>query len=588
MSLLFHYPYCQAGKILVIPVDGSHWVNMKILIQELYNRGHNITVVMPSTNWYINEESPFYTSIRIPLPLPQDTNRDELFRSMVNNMIYTKSKGSWFSLLALQYQMFSLISKGHHMSCLMASTMFENQELMTKLQEAHFDLALTDPGLGGGVLIAHYLQLPMVFNVRWVSSSEAHFFIAPSPISYTPLPGTEFTDKMTFSQRLKSVVNYGFNTWLERFFIRPYYDAVCSRYFGPDININTLIQSADIWLIRVNFVFEFPRPSMPNVIYVGGFQCKPPKPLPSDLEQFMESSGEHGVIIISLGTLISNLPEDITNKIAAAFAQLPQKVIWKHSGETPTGLGNNTLLVKWIPQNDILGHPKTRVFVSHGGTNGIYEAIYHGVPIVGLPLLFDQFDNFVRLKERGAAKVLDITNLNTEDVLEALETVLNKPSYRNNMQRLSRLHHDQLVQPLDAAIFWIEYVINNKGASHLQTESYQKDVTEPTLEILSPSQNELCKRNRVTLICLATDFYPDHITITWDLPHLNEPTRIKTDTPVLNGHTKLYGVSSRLRVPKSVWCNPDNKFTCIVTFGMENGTETYRRSIHGSQGMTNK
>uniref|UniRef100_A0A8C4RRU0 Ig-like domain-containing protein n=1 Tax=Erpetoichthys calabaricus TaxID=27687 RepID=A0A8C4RRU0_ERPCA len=111
----------------------------------------------------------------------------------------------------------------------------------------------------------------------------------------------------------------------------------------------------------------------------------------------------------------------------------------------------------------------------------------------------------------------------------------------------------------------------------------EKDVTEPTLEILSPSQNELCKRNRVTLICLATDFYPDHISITWDLPELNEPTRIKTDTPVLNGHTKLYSISSRLRVPKSVWCNPDNKFTCIVTFGMENGTETYRRSIHGSQ-----
>uniref|UniRef100_A0A8C4RTG6 Ig-like domain-containing protein n=1 Tax=Erpetoichthys calabaricus TaxID=27687 RepID=A0A8C4RTG6_ERPCA len=116
----------------------------------------------------------------------------------------------------------------------------------------------------------------------------------------------------------------------------------------------------------------------------------------------------------------------------------------------------------------------------------------------------------------------------------------------------------------------------------------EKDVTEPTLEILSPSQNELCKRNRVTLICLATDFYPDHISITWDLPELNEPTRIKTDTPVLNGHTKLYSISSRLRVPKSVWCNPDNKFTCIVTFGMENGTETYRRSIHGSQDCVKK
>uniref|UniRef100_A0A8C4RTJ8 UDP-glucuronosyltransferase n=1 Tax=Erpetoichthys calabaricus TaxID=27687 RepID=A0A8C4RTJ8_ERPCA len=428
-ALLCSYPFCQAGKILIIPVDGSRWVNMKILIQELHSRGHNITVMMPTDNWYINEESPYYTSIRIHLP---------------------------------SYQMFTFLSRSHHMSCLMAATLFENQELLKRLQDAHFDLVLTDPFLGGGVLIAHYLQLPM----RLIS------YLQPSPVSYTPLTGTEFTDKMTFLQRFTNVLLYGFNMCLERIFIRPHYDEVCSRYFGSDVNIYSLIQSADIWLVRVDFIFEFPRPTMPNAVYIGGFQCQPYKPLSLDLEQFMESSGEHGVIIMSLGTIITNLPKDITNKIAAAFAQLPQKVIWRYSGETPSSLGNNTLLAKWIPQNDLLGHPKTRVFVSHGGTNGIFEAIYHGVPIVGLPLLYDQFDNFIRLKDRGVAKVLDIANLNTEDVLQALKDVLDKPSYRDNMQRLSRLHHDQLIKPLDAAIFWIEYVINNKGAAHLRTESY--------------------------------------------------------------------------------------------------------------------
>ncbi|XP_028654314.2 UDP-glucuronosyltransferase 2C1-like [Erpetoichthys calabaricus] len=461
-----------AGKILIIPVDGSRWVNMKILIQELHSRGHNITVMMPTDNWYINEESPYYTSIRIHLPSVQNIYRDNIFSSIVDKVIYTKNIGHWFSFVAMQYQMFTFLSRSHHMSCLMAATLFENQELVKRLQDAHFDLVLTDPFLGGGVLIAHYLQLPMVLNVRWVFSREAHFLLAPSPVSYTPLTGTEFTDKMTFLQRFTNVLLYGFNMCLERIFIRPHYDEVCSRYFGSDVNIYSLIQSADIWLVRVDFIFEFPRPTMPNAVYIGGFQCQPYKPLSLDLEQFMESSGEHGVIIMSLGTIITNLPKDITNKIAAAFAQLPQKVIWRYSGETPSSLGNNTLLAKWIPQNDLLGHPKTRVFVSHGGTNGIFEAIYHGVPIVGLPLLYDQFDNFIRLKDRGVAKVLDIANLNTEDVLQALKDVLDKPSYRDNMQRLSRLHHDQLIKPLDAAIFWIEYVINNKGAAHLRTESY--------------------------------------------------------------------------------------------------------------------
>ncbi|KAF7647233.1 hypothetical protein LDENG_00175440, partial [Lucifuga dentata] len=225
--------------------------------------------------------------------------------------------------------------------------------------------------------------------------------------------------------------------------------------------------AADIWLVRGDFVFEFPRPTMPNVVYIGGFQCTKAKPLPAELEAFMQSSGQHGVVVMSLGTFVSALPHKITEAIAAAFAQLPQKVIWRYVGEPPSTLGNNTLLVKWLPQNDLLGHPKTRAFVSHGGTNGLYEAIYHGVPVLGFPLLFDQFDNILRLKVRGAAWAVEANSITTEGFLETLKDILETPSYRQNMQRLSKLHRDRPMSPMDTTIFWIEYVIRHKGAAHL-------------------------------------------------------------------------------------------------------------------------
>ncbi|KAJ3588915.1 hypothetical protein NHX12_009769 [Muraenolepis orangiensis] len=139
---------------------------------------------------------------------------------------------------------------------------------------------------------------------------------------------------------------------------------------------------------------------MPNVVYIGGFQCKPAQPLPLELEKFVESAGEHGVIIMALGTFVNALPNDIAEDIASVFAKMPQKVIWRHIGQPPSTLGNNTLIVDWMPQKDLLGHPQTKVFVAHRGTNGVQEAIYHGVPVLGIPLFFDQFDNLLHLQER--------------------------------------------------------------------------------------------------------------------------------------------------------------------------------------------
>lgn len=143
----------------------------------------------------------------------------------------------------------------------------------------------------------------------------------------------------------------------------------------------------------------------------------------SELEDFVQSSGDYGFVLMSLGTLVQGLPLEITSEIAAAFAQIPQKVIWRHTGKSPKNLSNNTFLMKWLPQNDLLGHPKIKAFVGHGGTNGIYESIYHGVPMIGIPLLFDQFENVLRMEVRGAAKVVHATELRRWKFLEVLVLV---------------------------------------------------------------------------------------------------------------------------------------------------------------------
>ncbi|XP_059205992.1 UDP-glucuronosyltransferase 2A2-like [Centropristis striata] len=464
-------PAAQGGKVLVFPHDGSHWVNMRVLVEELHSRGHTVTVIRAADSWYISETSPHYSTVSVDV---DGGANEDFFRLFVSEVIKIKrSKGSAWARFALDMELKDKFFELHKKVCEVVVHLFENKELMKSFRDAEYDVVLTDPANGGGVMLAHYLGLPLVFNARWTVHGEAHFAIAPSPLSYVPLPPSELSDQMTFFERIKNIIFYITRMHLYKQVVGPHYSALSRRYFGPDVDYFSLFQAADIWLMRVDFVFEFPRPTMPNVVYMGGFQCKPAKPLPEHLEEFVQSSGEHGVIIMSLGTLIGQLPHDLADEIAAAFAKLPQKVIWRYKGDRPASLGNNTLIVDWMPQNDLLGHPKMKLFVSHGGTNGIYEAIYHGVPIVGIPIVFDQADNLSRLRAKGVAKVMDVSEMDEEIFQNVIQEVLNEPSYRMNMQRLSRLHRDQPIKPLDNALFWIEFVMKHKGAAHLRTESYR-------------------------------------------------------------------------------------------------------------------
>ncbi|KAL2087404.1 hypothetical protein ACEWY4_016232 [Coilia grayii] len=471
LSLLISCPpECHGGKILVMPIEGSRWVNTVLLIRELHARGHTVTVMRSADSWFMEEESPYYNSITV-----QHTKAlfsKEFLTAFIGTLIEVE-KGSASLLNFTPLQFISTLQNIHAVTCQVVSAMFEDRALMQRLNESQFDVLLTDPVLGHGILLAHYLKVPLVYNVRWALGADGHLFLAPSPTSYVPMLGSHLSDQMTFLQRVKNTLLHLMSQFRRRFILGPLYQAVCDRYFEPKVDFYELVQAADIWLMRVDFVFEFPRPTMPNVVYVGGFQCKPAEPLPQDLEDFVQSSGEHGVIVMSLGTFVGDVPRDFAESVAAAFAELPQKVIWKHAGERPSSLGNNTLLVKWMPQKDLLGHPKTRAFVAHGGTNGVQEAIYHGVPVVGIPLFHDQYDNLLRLKEKGGARILSVATVDKANVLQALRAVLHETSYREKMQRLSRLHRDQPMTPMDRAIFWIEFVMRHKGAAHLRTESYK-------------------------------------------------------------------------------------------------------------------
>lgn len=182
-------------------------------------------------------------------------------------------------------------------------------------------------------------------------------------------------------------------------------------------------------------VVSYPRALNPNVAEVACIHCKPPKPLPKDLEEFIASSGESGFIYVSMGSSVkaANMPQTLRHLLIQTFARLPYHVLWKYEGNGAdiADLSSNVKLSRWLPQQDILGHPKLRAFVTHGGLLSMYETVFHGVPVVTMPVFCDHDVNSAKAEVDGYALKLELATLTTGQLYKSIMKVIHDPQYRN-------------------------------------------------------------------------------------------------------------------------------------------------------------
>ena len=154
---------------------------------------------------------------------------------------------------------------------------------------------------------------------------------------------------------------------------------------------------------------ELARPIPPNVRMVGPLQARPAAPLSGDLGAWANS---REFAYASVGTEV-RLPAERMQYFVDVVEALGMRVLLKLSKEHASALKplNNKdvrLAMGWLPQNDILGHHECRLFVTHGGLNGVLEASWHGVPMLAFDFGFgDQPGNINRAVRAGTAIRVD-------------------------------------------------------------------------------------------------------------------------------------------------------------------------------------
>ncbi|KRF99987.1 uncharacterized protein Dwil_GK27520 [Drosophila willistoni] len=116
----------------------------------------------------------------------------------------------------------------------------------------------------------------------------------------------------------------------------------------------------------------------------------------------------------------------------------------------------------------ILKHPKVKLFITHAGLLSIIEAAYYGVPVLCLPTYFDQFSNAKRMHLAGAGQTIDYNSMSFDKLNQTIQELLQNPSYAKNAKLLSTRFRDQPMNAVDTAVWWTEYVLRHKGGPHMR------------------------------------------------------------------------------------------------------------------------
>uniref|UniRef100_A0A182NF08 Uncharacterized protein n=1 Tax=Anopheles dirus TaxID=7168 RepID=A0A182NF08_9DIPT len=343
------------------------------------------------------------------------------------------------------------------------------QELIHS-RDAHFDVVIVEYyQFTPMYAFAELFQAPMIGISSIDSMGMCHEAIGNvMNVVAHPEMNHKFTHDLNFLQRVEAVIS----NLLIQFHILPtdfaVFDRMIEQNFGSNMTRSwDLMRRVDFLMVNAEPSLGYVRPIVPNSIQLGFMHIEPPKALPADLQAYLDRS-VHGVVYFSLGTLIrsDSLNQRNLNLFLAVFKSLKYDVLWKHDADLDLNGTTNIRMERWVPQQDVLAHPKVRAFVMQGGQQSMEEAIDRHVPLVVIPFNFDQFGNADKVVERGIGRSVWMERLTVESLRESINDVASNRRYKRNVIRLGRLVRDQPMRPVEKAVWWTEYVIRHNGVEH--------------------------------------------------------------------------------------------------------------------------
>lgn len=298
-----------------------------------------------------------------------------------------------------------------------------------------FDVIVIELIYGEALLgLGHHFNAPIISTssfgaYKWTTD------VVASPIFSSFIPNTNngYTDRMNFWQRMYNSISYWFDDIVMPLVSASVQQRYLDELFPNTVNMPTideLKRNVSLVLLNTHWTVGTARPYAPNMIEVGGMHIdREVQPLPPNIQKFLDDAEHVGVIYLALGSCIqfSKMPNDTKRAIINAFAEYPRMRIIIKSEEMitiPSHRPTDVLVEPWFLQQSILAHSSVKLFITHGGMLSTLEAVHYAKPVIGIPIVFDEYLNSAVAQQNGHGVSIPLEQLTEQKLRVALRDVI--------------------------------------------------------------------------------------------------------------------------------------------------------------------
>jgi zeaxanthin glucosyltransferase len=294
------------------------------------------------------------------------------------------------------------------------------------IRKANVEALLVDQMEPAGGTIADHLRIPFitVCNALAINRDPA----VPPP--FTPW---RYREQLGFVSRLRNRIGYALGDITTKPITR-----VVAKYrqawklpplATPDDSFSRLAQ-----ICQMPRELDYPRTTLPvSFHYVGPLrEASETTPFPWD-----RLDGRR-VVYASLGTLQNRRPE-LLRTVAAACIGTDVQLVISHGGglsdAQADSLPGSPIVVPYAPQRAVIA--RASLTITHAGLNTVLDSLAAGVPLITIPITYEQPAIARRVERTGAGAAIAFASLREEVLRDLVLKVLNSPEYHNAAQRMA-------------------------------------------------------------------------------------------------------------------------------------------------------